>query len=527
MDYRAPRLVLFAALSYTGPVRAAQIVAVIVDMSVHVCGSVFLIDRTLRWSQSLPSLDCPGGTGMRLARKHHQHHMKGWPRVGLLLVLALVGLVAASALQSPRAQAAGSGPIIHWDSSTIYPGQNNGFPWGPVGEIVTVHGEKFLDAAVLGQPVNLALIAGDVNNPPGGDSSYSFCKLAGPKVAVGQATVDGSGNFDFTFTWPAAAGSGNYSICAYNTLDGLPAGNIDDGPFAVLAASAPSVSVSRSSVGVGEKITVTGKNWVPPQDVNVYIAACVDCDGPVIVAGTAHSGGLNTGTFSITFTIPGNATLGDYVAGANAHSVLDVGPTGGKPVKITAAAPTPTTAPTATVAPTPTSSGNAGAGNGNTDNGNSTGSQNTSPLLFVAIGVGLLLLILAILLVVLLARRGANPASPGAAGGPASGFPSPGPGAGGYPAYGGDPLPSAGGASVQQNWQTLPPGWGDQTPPTVVQGMPQGDDSPTQVNISHMVDPNLYPPAPPASYPPPGGDTPTQPGIYGDASPKPYDPHGG
>ena len=456
-------------------------------------------------------------------------HMQEWPRVGLLLVLALVGVVAASALHSPQTQAAGSGPIIHWDESMIYAGQNNGFPWGPVGEIVTIHGEKFLDAAVLGLPVKLALIAGDVNNPPGGDSSYSFCKLAGPKIAVGQANVDGSGNFDFTFTWPGAAGSGDYSICAYNTLDGLPAGNIDDGPFAVLSGGAPSVSVSRSSVGVGETITVTGKNWVPPQDVNVYIAACVDCDGPIIVAGTAHSTGLNTGTFSKTFTIPGNATPGDYVAGANAHSVLDVGPSGGKPVKIIAAAPTPTTAPTATVAPTATqsASGANGAGNSNTNNGNNAGSEGISPVLFIAIGVGLFLLLVGILLVVLLSRRGANPAPTGVAGGPSPGFPSPGMGVGGYPAYGGDPLSPVGGASVQQNWQTLPPGWGDQTPPTVAQGMPQGDDSPTRANISHMADPNVYPPAPPASYPPPGGDTPTQPGIYGDAPPKPYDPYNG
>ena len=456
---------------------------------------------------------------MQSARQLHMRRWALWARVGVAGLLTLVTLLAASMLQPPRALAAGTDPIIHWDESTLYPGQNNGNPWGPVGENVLVHAEKFTASGVLGQPVTLALIKGDVNNPPG-SGSYEFCKLAGPKIPLpGQAQVDSTGAFDYNFVWPPAASSGAYSICAYNTLDGLPVGNIDDGPFTALSASAPSVAVSSASVGAGQSITVTGKNWVPPQDVNVYIAACVDCDGPVIVAGTAHSTGLNTGTFSITFSIPANAPLGHYVAGANAHNgILDVGPGGGKAVTITAAA-TPTVAPTATAAqPTVTQATGSGASGGN---GNSSATDTgASPLVFVLAGVGALLLVIAliVILIVALSRRGAKRTPPGGGGGPAPGWGGSGP----YTGNGGTVEP--GGGSVKQNWETLAPGWGDQTPPTVARGLPQGDDSPTRPTYSHIPDP-AYPPAPPAMYPPPSGETPTQPGQYGGSPPNPYGPY--
>lgn len=467
-----------------------------------------------------------------------------WPRFGLLVVLlvvlALAGVAAVSMVRSPQVRAAGSDPIIHWDSNMIYPGQNNGYPWGPVGEMARVHGEKFTASAVLGLPVTLALIKGDVNNPPGGGSSYEFCKLAGPKIALpGHAQVDNSGNFDYNFTWPAAAGSGMYSICAYNTVDGLPAGNIDDGPFTVLAGSAPSVAVSRSTVATGETITVTGENWVPPQPVNVYVGACVDCDGPVVVAGTANSSGLNTGTFSITFTIPDSATPGNYVAGANAQNGgLDVGPTGARHVTINAAAP-PTAVPTPTEPPTvaPTlATGSGATGSGSAGNSGSDGSNSvlSTPVVFILMAVGGLLLLvgLVIALLVALSRRRARKMPPGAwgANAPGPGWGSPGPAAG-YGADAGADAVAPNGASVQQNWQTLAPGWGEQTPPTaapvapVLPGMAQGDDTPTRANLSQQVDPAAYPPAPPAAYPPGGGDTPTQPGAYHDTPPPlPYNP---
>lgn len=260
--------------------------------------------------------------------------------------------------------------------------------------------------------------------------------------------------------------------------------------------------------------------------MNVYIGACVDCDGPVVVAGTAHSSGLNTGTFSITFTIPDNATPGNYVAGANAQNGgLDVGPTGARHVTINAAAP-PTAVPTATEQPTtaPTLATGSGTGSGSSGTSNSGGlnSQGVSPLVVVLMGIGVLLLLVGLLVVLLatLSRRRARKMPPGAPVADGQGWGSPGPAVG----YGAEAVAPNGG-SVQQNWQTLSPGWGDQTPPTVSHGTPQGGDTPTRANVSHMVDPAMYPPAPPAAYPPVGGDTPTQPGAYNDTPPPlPYNP---
>src|SRR5260370_33551288 len=63
-------------------------------------------------------------------------------RLGTLALL-LVALLAVTLRQVPLVQAAGGDPIIHWDSSMIYPGQNHGDPWGPGGETAIVHGANF------------------------------------------------------------------------------------------------------------------------------------------------------------------------------------------------------------------------------------------------------------------------------------------------------------------------------------------------------------------------------------------------
>jgi hypothetical protein len=449
-----------------------------------------------------------------------RNHLRTWARLvplACLSCLMLTSLAAIDLLRAPHADAAGADPVIHWDGSMIYSGQNNGFPWGPVGEHALVHGEKFTDPTVIGQQISLSLVKGDVLSPPGGGSAYEFCKLAGPKVALGKVMVDGSGTFDYSFTWPAAAGSGSWSICAYNTLDGLPAGNIDDGPFAVLSGSKPSVAVSRTSVPAGEQITVTGAHWTPPQDVSVYIGACADCDGPIVTSGTAHSSGLHTGTFSITFTIPASATPGDYVVGATAHGgILDVGPSGAKKLAITVA-PTPTVAPTTV----PATAGTGSGGNTDTSSGSLGG---VSPLVLALVGVGMLFLLLLVILIVVLSRRGARPTTPGATSGPPPGW-----GGSGSSGAAND-YQAFGAGSVQQNWGTLAPGWGEQTPPTVTTGSPSPEGGSTQANVSYAPDRAIYPLAPPPASPaspaspPVSGETPTQPGNYGNTPPDPYNP---
>src|SRR2546428_3688203 len=224
---------------------------------------------------------------MQKSRKQRQN--KVWhffARIAALLVM--MGIVAG--YTAPAVYAAGSGPIIHWDSTMIYAGQNNGYPWGPVGENTIVHGEKFTP----NQQLRLMLVQGDSN------TDATICKTSG--VSVGTITTDASGTFQQNFAWPASAGQVNqkYSICSLLLADASVVSNQDDGPFTVLSASPPSISVTPTSLVAGNTVTVTGQNWVPPQQVSINIAGCAACDpGPSEVTNAnATSSGLNSGTFS-------------------------------------------------------------------------------------------------------------------------------------------------------------------------------------------------------------------------------------
>src|SRR5205823_6600904 len=220
----------------------------------------------------------------------------------------LMALFAVSLYQSPLAQAARGGPIIHWDSSMIYPGQNNGYPWGPVGENTIVRGANFSPD----QQLRLIIVPGDSNSNP------IMCKQAG--VPVATVTTNSSGTFDQTFPWPASAGQVNegYSICSIQMANGNVASHQDDGPFTVLASNPPVIAVSSTSVQAGGTVTVIGHNWVPPQQVSINIAGCAACEpgsSEVTNVSTA-SIGINDGSFSLAVMIPAATKAGNYVVDA-------------------------------------------------------------------------------------------------------------------------------------------------------------------------------------------------------------------
>src|SRR6266568_7079391 len=136
-----------------------------------------------------------------------QHYLSstllGKWRFSLALGL-LVMLMIGSMYQSSAARAAGSGPVIHWNASMIYAGENNGNPWGPVGENASVQGVNF----PANQQFRLVLVQGDSNN------DAALCHS--PVATVGSATSNSAGQFYQNYSWPAAAGQVNkaYSICA-------------------------------------------------------------------------------------------------------------------------------------------------------------------------------------------------------------------------------------------------------------------------------------------------------------------------
>ena len=327
----------------------------------------------------------------------------------------------------------------------IYAGENNGYPWGPVGENASVAGDNY----PANQQYRLVLVQGNSNN------DATLCKS--PVATVGTATSSSAGQFYQNFSWPAAAGQVNkgYSICAILTADGSVASSKDDGPFTVLTSSPPVIDISSTSVAAGGTVTITGHNWVPPQAVNINIAGCADCEPGNTEVGTVttHSTGLNDGSFSVVMTIPANTKAANYVVNALTQSGMDANHmTGVKHLAITSAAPiaTPTTAttPTVTATTTPVSTVTPtaipGGNNTGSNNGSDSGSNGLAIGLFAALGL-LVLAIVGVVVFMLMQRSAARrKASSGASsnngqtplGGPISN--------GGYPMQQGGPISNAG-----------------------------------------------------------------------------------
>jgi hypothetical protein len=328
------------------------------------------------------------------------------------ILLSMPRLPAASAAAAAPARHLGSSdPVIVWDSSMIFPGQNSGNPWGPVGEHAGVHGQHFPDGHY-----NLVLAPGDVNN------DATVCSSG--TIPVGSPVTASGGGFSATFDWPAAANSLNtaYSICALNAADNNVASHLDSGPFTVLAANPPSLSVLTTSLKAGDSINVSGQNWVPEQQVLVSIGPCQSCAAQKTASATVTSTGHNTGTFSATLTVPASTAAGTYYLGAaNANRLLSAP---SQTLTITAS-PTATATATATATTTPAATATAvSAGRGG-----SPGSGSSVGLVFGLVIAGIVLLaVLAGLLAFLLTRRPA-PAD-GVGGGGRTGI---GPAPGAYP----------------------------------------------------------------------------------------------
>ncbi len=384
-------------------------------------------------------------------------HQQQWLSLPIITFIALVVMTLGLYVrQAPQTRAAGTGPIINWDSNMIYPGQNNGDPFGPVGENALVHGQNF----PAGLRVTVVLAQGNsIQNP-------SLCKT---RVAtVGSVTTNGAGTFQLSFTWPGQAGvvNGIYSVCSFS--NGLPVSYRDGGPFTVLASSSPSISISAGSVQPGSSIAINGQNWVPPQQVNIAVTGSSQ-----LLSATPSSTGRNTGTFSITVTIPASAQPGSYAVSAyTGNNILHAG---NQNLSITTlATPTPTATPSPTPTATTTVTATAGPGNtptstpagsGSSNSGSTSGGSGGGPsgiilVVFIAIALVLLTSIGLIIFMVLhrappqnkRPTRGGVPAKPGPSynGGAFanSGYPTPPNAAPGNVPYDG---------FVASNWQSQPP----------------------------------------------------------------------
>ena len=342
--------------------------------------------------------------------KAHRHIWQLYATTLLLLPLLVVFLYHTSA-----AHAGGGGPIIHWDSSMIYAGQNNGYPWGPVGENAIVHGANFSP----NQQLRIIVVPGDSN------TNALVCNQSG--VAIAMVTTNTSGTFDQNFTWPHAAGQVNegYSICSKLVANGTIASSQDDGPFTVLTANPPVIDISSTSVQAGSTVTVLGHNWVPPQQVTINIAGCAACEpgNSEVTSVSTTSAGLNNGSFSRSVTIPAATKPGSYVVDAIATSGLEAFyTTGVKHLTITAApvtspptvVPSPTTQSTATATATQVSTATtSGTTTGSTNSGSSdNGGKSNSLLLVVLVAFAVVLFAIAGVIIFMLMQRSRSQVPP-------------------------------------------------------------------------------------------------------------------
>lgn len=357
-------------------------------------------------------------------QRHWWHRqIAGWRSAVGALVMAMVVALALGWAAPPAHAGGGCGTTqacIHWSSSMIYAGHNNGFPEGPVGEHASVTGEGFTPS----EHISLRLVQGDVNSPPGGGSAYEFCKLGSPRVD-GVATgiiADSAGRFSADFIWPAAANSGEWSVCAVDVASGFPAplgaGSIDDGPFSVLSGYAPSLVVSSTTVHPGGSVTVTGHHWLPGQDqIFVYAGPCADCGGTPLATDTVTSNG--SGIFTATLKFSASAKPGKYIVSAHTQNgVLDTVTSGPRITVVMAPTPTPMPTATATAAPTATVAHGSGSSSASGGSGGLSGS-----LALLLAGGALLLALLGLALFFLTRRRRPTPPPDGGSGsGPGSEF---------------------------------------------------------------------------------------------------------
>lgn len=342
-----------------------------------------------------------------MARQRSRRHAPA--SGGVLLAIALGALFAAfgvlvstphasaaAALTShpaaPARQLGSTDPTITWDGSMIFPSQNSGNPWGPVGEHAQVQGSNFPDGAY-----DLVLALGDVNN------DATVCSSS--TIPVGPTVSASGGAFTANFDWPAAANQVNstYSICALNDSDHSVASHQDTGPFTVLSANAPSISISSATVAAGGKITVTGQNFVPEQTVTVYVAPCSSCGAPKTVNVNVNSSGHTSGTFSTTLTLPASTAPNSYFVGAiSANGVLSAD----EQSLAVGAAPTatPTATGTATAGLTATTTAN-GSGGG-------SGGDNSGTLIILGIVAVVILAVLAGLIAFFVTRRSSPSTAP-------------------------------------------------------------------------------------------------------------------
>lgn len=297
----------------------------------------------------------------------------------LRLCGATIALLYAQFLFATIAQAVPlPSPQIAFDGTTT----------GRAGSHVRIVGSGFTPASTV-----------SLYTTTSGDPAQCASGAAGlaPFATNPTASAGADGALTVESTWPDnAANPGTaYHVCAIAP----DAAALTSNTFTVTGQ--PSIdTVSPQSVNPGEEVTITGSNWLPPQQLNVAIIG--DGGQPLVQKNDVTSD--NGGNFSTTLTIPANAQARAYSVRVYAVNDTNLNATQNNVLTVKQQAPTPTPEPSPTATPTPTETPTAttatptpeptSATSPNNPGSGSDGNPVVTTLIFGLGGLGVLLVII-------------------------------------------------------------------------------------------------------------------------------------
>lgn len=239
--------------------------------------------------------------------------------------------------------------------------------------------EPTMDTSPIGHPGTKVDITGQGFTPNSAVKLYTTidpnqCKAGGDLRQFSSQPVESiqaDGTFALHTLWPKSANQPGtaYYVCALSSnIAGESA--ISGQTFSV--AQKVTVSASTSNVNPGDSITITGDNWLPPQQLQVSIVPSQDASNANNAIASATATPDNNGHFSVNLTIDSNAQPDQYMISVIApnESTLTNQPNSTNIITVTAQVtptpiPTPTPILTDISTPTATPADTSGGSNGN------------------------------------------------------------------------------------------------------------------------------------------------------------------
>ena len=329
---------------------------------------------------------------------------KTFTRYLIFLFCSAVGCIVCTMIYTPsiliaRADNLATPTATNATITIAQPGENGGTIGGHPGTRVQITGNGF-------QP------GSSINIYTASDTTQCTANNAANLQAFTPHTVKAGGNGDFQINpqWPASSGQPGttYYLCGIDPNTGTV--TISSTAFTV--AQDVTVASTTPSANPGDKVTITGTNWLPAQQLAVSITSNQGANS--IVSGQTNSN--PDGSFSIDLTIPQGVQGGNYgisVVAVNEQSlntykdnVITIN-AGAQATPTVTATPSPVATPTATAIATPAPTPTAVASGGSTGTtGGGSGIPPLTLLIFTLGGLGTILVIVGLIMFISYSKAG-------------------------------------------------------------------------------------------------------------------------